>query len=237
MCACPSPLRFCAGWAAIRRLSWMPVGGDRVTFRTDVLKATLRAKGNPTAVDRIMRKAVAALPMHQFWKKGSITVIVDSISRPLFFLSLFVIVIGAVILGVGASGMRKSSLAAFPVTVIGIFLTSLGLLGTFGARKRAQVASCLVLSHFYMTLTLVVLLGIAILWWFAFPTSSDALVAKNWSSVNMLYPGITYTANANSTEKVHEFRLLLNAGSNVYSLATSLFIVLAVRARADMCAA
>jgi hypothetical protein len=232
--SCPHcfPHPAAAGWRLIQRLGWLPTAMSRPVFRADVLRATIRAKGKPSAVFRYLRKAMAVVPVHQFWKKGSIVVVASGMSRPVFLVSSVLMTVGLVLVGVGAAGMRRAGVDGFPIAAVGSFVLVMGAMGAYGAWKRAEVVSCLVLTYFYMLLLSLGGVCLAAVWWYAFPVSVESFVDTNWNTIKMVFPTAAAHGGtaSNRTEAMEKFRSNLSGTVTLESVVLYIFVMLLVRA-------
>jgi hypothetical protein len=209
----------------IHRLTWLPSRDGSLSFRSDVLKLLYASHGRNR--EQVLRKATMVLPTNQAWKKGSITIIAASVSRPMVIVSTLLLVISMMTLIVAMVGLRKAATGMLPIVAISLAVFSLSMMGVCGARKRAEVASCLVFSYFYAALALVTTVGVGALWWFAFPASVDVVLDKNWDAIDSIFPSIAIQAD-NRSEQLQYFRTHIVA-FNVYSSLIGSFIALLVR--------
>ena len=90
------------------------------------------------------------------------------------------------LLGVGvaafaALAMGQSSITSFPVLVCASFVIMLSYLGIRGSKKRAEVASCVVVTYFYLVAVLVVMFFFATLWLFLYVCALASCVLRRVS--------------------------------------------------------
>jgi hypothetical protein len=214
----------CAGWRLVHRLVWLPNQQGKLIFRLAVLRAVLRAKGEGR--DRILRLALRRDMATPMWKKGSMTVIVRRYARPLTFISVVLATFGTAAFVLSLVAMEQSGVTSFPTLLFSLLLLGMGIMGVVGAKKRAEVASCVVFSYFYLAAALLSLCLIAVVWWNAFPVAVDRVLDRNWHAVGSIFPHMI-ESSSNRTVQLKQFHARLSQ-PNLYTAGIGVFFSMLV---------